>query len=192
MKISDAFPSRYLRAADIPAAQFVPYTIADVTVETVGDDESESKPVVHFVNVAKGLVLNRVNSNVISEHFSDETANWKGKTILLYATDVQFQGRLVPAIRVRVAAPGAVPAAPAAAPVAQSKVTADQITALVADWRKAHPDVADDREAFLGWVRATLQVTLPMTSLTDWTIPRLELCRAALVPAEAGGMLIPF
>ena len=59
MKLSEAFPSRFLKAEDLD----VPVTdkILDVRQELVGDD---SKLVAHFVK-SKGLVLNKTNGAII-------------------------------------------------------------------------------------------------------------------------------
>ena len=62
MKISTAYPSKYLRAADIEEmGGQVDYTIRRVVMEEVGQDRQE-KPIVHFRQIRAGLVLNRTNA----------------------------------------------------------------------------------------------------------------------------------
>ena len=97
MKINDAFPSSYLKAADLNG-KAVRVTIESVSVEKLGDDQ---KPILHFVGKEKALVLNKTNSNRIIEAVgSDETDDWEGWSIALYACKVDFQGKRVDAIRV--------------------------------------------------------------------------------------------
>lgn len=97
MRTSEAFPSNYLKAADLNG-RAVKVTIDSVTVEKIGDDR---KPVLHFVGKDKALVLNKTNSNRIEEATgTDEMDDWEGWTITLYACKVDFQGKRVDAIRV--------------------------------------------------------------------------------------------
>jgi hypothetical protein len=97
MKIGAAFPSSYLKASDLQG-KAVRVTIDSVSTETLGDDR---KAVLHFVGKEKGLVLNKTNANRIVEATgSDETDDWEGWSITLYATKVDYQGKRVDAIRV--------------------------------------------------------------------------------------------
>lgn len=104
MKISTAFPSLYLKAEDIPPGRDVSLEIDCVTTENVSGNGSleDEKPVLHFVGKGKGLVLNKTNALVLSEAFGDETDNWTGRGVLLFATTTQFQGRATPCLRIRV------------------------------------------------------------------------------------------
>lgn len=114
MRMSDAFPSDYLRAGDL-RDQSVKVVIADVKMETIGDDH---KPVVYFEGKQKGLVLNKTNGSMIATVYGDDTDNWTGGEIEMYPTMVDFQGRSVAAIRVRIPPrkPAARPATPPVAP----------------------------------------------------------------------------
>ena len=97
MKIGNAFPSEYLKAADLNG-KAVRVVIDSVTTEKVGDDQ---KPVLHFVGKDKTLVLNKTNANRIVEATgSDETDDWAGWSITLYPCKVDYQGKRVDAIRV--------------------------------------------------------------------------------------------
>lgn len=104
MKIGTAFPSKYLRAADIPDGQFVPVVIESITQENVAgsDDADDVKPVIHFVGKTKGMVLNKTNATTIANSYGDETDDWAGKGILLYATETLFQGQSTPCLRVKI------------------------------------------------------------------------------------------
>ena len=97
MNINTAFPSTFLKAADL-GGQRRQATIDRVAMEDIGGDH---KPIVYFSGKDKGLVLNRTNSNMIAEIAgSEETDDWKGTAIVLFPTKVDFQGKRVDAIRV--------------------------------------------------------------------------------------------
>jgi len=101
MKISEAFPSRYLKAADL-GGQPRNVTIRAVTMEVLGQgQDQQQKPVAYFESGQKGLVLNKTNANVIKAAYGDDTAAWTGRSITLYEKEVEFQGKITPAIRVR-------------------------------------------------------------------------------------------
>jgi hypothetical protein len=98
MRISSAFPSKYLKAADLHGKQAT-VVISHVTMETIGDDE---RPILYFSGKEKGLVLNKTNANTIANVFGDDTEDWRGGEIILFDTIVDFQGKSMPAIRCRV------------------------------------------------------------------------------------------
>lgn len=98
MNINKAFPSKYLKAADLGGHR-TNVIIDSVGFEDIGDDTD--KMVVYFRGKKKGLVCNVTNARTIAEIAKDdETDNWSGCMIQLYATKVDFQGRRVEAIRV--------------------------------------------------------------------------------------------
>ena len=100
MNINGAFPSNYLKTSDLGEAQPV-VTIDRVEVEPVGRGK-EMKPVIYFAGKQKGMVLNKTNSKKISEIAgSHDTDDWAGVQIKLFATEVDFQGETVEAIRVK-------------------------------------------------------------------------------------------
>lgn len=104
MKVSILFPSKFIRADDLGNNE-IQCTIADVRVEDVSGDGSDRKPVLYFEKKEKGLVMNKTNSTVIASSYGDDTDAWRGKSVVLYPTQTQFQGKLVPCIRVRTQAP---------------------------------------------------------------------------------------
>ncbi len=105
MNINSAFPSNYLKAADLQGRRAA-VTVSHVAMEDIGDDH---KPVLYFVGKEKGMVLNRTNANMIAEITGlEETDQWKGHTVVLFSTKVDFQGRRVDAIRIDRPAPGSV------------------------------------------------------------------------------------
>ena len=96
MDINDAFPSVYLKAADLKGNK-VTVVIDACEKALVGEDE---KPILTFSGKDKGLVLNKTNANRIASLYGPNTDDWIGKEIKLYPTKVDFQGGLVDAIRV--------------------------------------------------------------------------------------------
>ena len=99
MRVSDAFPSNYLKASDLQGNNVVA-TISHIVMEDVGDDH---KPIVYFQGKKRGLVLNKTNANNISVLHGDEMDAWIGKQITLFPAMVDYQGRTVEAIRVKAA-----------------------------------------------------------------------------------------
>lgn len=118
--INDLYPSNYLKASDLGDAQPV-VTIDRVEVEPVGRGK-EMKPVIYFSGKQKGMVLNKTNSKKIAEIAgSPDTDDWHGVRVRLFATEVDFQGETVEAIRIK--APNAkAHQAPVAPPPAVSRV----------------------------------------------------------------------
>lgn len=129
MKISEAFPSKYLKADELEGD--VTYTIREVQMETIGQgQDADEKPVVYFEETEKGLALNKTNANTISGLHGGDTDYWTGKKITLFSTEVDFQGRQTLAIRIRMRKPapkpqGARPGAsrPAAQPQRRAAAT---------------------------------------------------------------------
>ena len=100
--VSEAFPSNYLKAADLKNRTFKA-TINKIVFEEIGQNK-ESKPIVYFDKVKKGLVLNKTNAVEIAATHGDQMEGWTGKEIELFSQMVPFQGQNVAAIRVRAAA----------------------------------------------------------------------------------------
>jgi hypothetical protein len=103
MKMSSCYPSKYLKAADIPPGRDVPCQIDRVEIESMESD-GQDKPVMYFINKLKGLVLNKTNADVIAAALGDEADGWHGATVALFAATTQFGGRPTPCIRLRVTA----------------------------------------------------------------------------------------
>jgi hypothetical protein len=97
MNINGAFPSSYLKAADLQGKR-VTASIDKVVMEDIG---GEHKPVVKFQGKDRGIVLNKTNAQMIAEIAgTDETDDWKGVKVVLYPTKTDFQGKRVDCIRV--------------------------------------------------------------------------------------------
>jgi hypothetical protein len=96
-KVSETY-GKYLKAlVDVPKEGRV-YTI--LAVEPVDFDDGP-KLNVTFKGSDKTLVCNRTNASIIAELHGDDTDDWIGQRITLYATKVDFSGKRVDAIRVR-------------------------------------------------------------------------------------------
>lgn len=115
MKMNEVFPSRFLKADDLEEGDLT-VTIHDsepVTHEEFtqkGKPTPDHKPVLHFSQPrgTKPLVLNKTNWTAISKALgSDDSDDWCGKSITLYATEVESFGEMTMAIRVRLKAPKA-------------------------------------------------------------------------------------
>ena len=102
MNVDTAFPSRYLKAADLGTSRPV-LTISEVLMEDIGKGASKDrKPVVYFQGKDKGMVLNKTNAAMIKKITgTPDTDEWTGRQICLAAVEVEFQGDVVMAIRVR-------------------------------------------------------------------------------------------
>ena len=109
MKISDAFPSKYLKVDDLNDADML-CTITRVALEELGQGhEKDTKPIVYFAETDKGMACNKTNAGVISKLYGDDTDGWIGKKITLWPNhDVEFRGEIVSAIRVRSRAPSTI------------------------------------------------------------------------------------
>lgn len=112
MRVSQAFPSNYLKAADLQD-RAVRVTISGYKMEAIGEDQ---KPVIYFKGKEKGLVMNKTNANNIAAEYGDDMDMWQGKDIVLFSAWVDFQGKSVEAIRVRKPQPKDQEGAPAPQP----------------------------------------------------------------------------
>ena len=97
MRVSEAFPSNYLKASDLQGRN-VQVKIDHASYEEMG---KEQKLVLYFQGKEKGMVLNKTNANNIAYIYGEEMDDWKGAEIVLFEAMVDFQGKTVPAIRVR-------------------------------------------------------------------------------------------
>jgi hypothetical protein len=98
-KYSTLYPSKFLRAGDLPHP--VVAKIDRVELEKLAEGE-DPKPVLYLAGQRRGLVLNKTNAAVIiSLCGQDDTDAWIGRWIEVYAGETMFRGELVPCIRLR-------------------------------------------------------------------------------------------
>lgn len=100
MKLSQLYPSEWLRASDLNG-QDATLTIAGISVETMPGDDGKKQPVLWFRETDKKFGLNRTNGSHLGEMLGEETDTWVGKRVTLFPTRVDFQGKRVDAIRLR-------------------------------------------------------------------------------------------
>jgi hypothetical protein len=98
MQIDQMFPSKYLRAADLPRRGMT-LTIDAIEQEQIGGDD---KFVLYFLEEGRGLALNKTNALAIADGYGKDTEEWSGRKIHLRKEKVAFQGGRVDAIRASV------------------------------------------------------------------------------------------
>lgn len=99
MRMSQAFPTKYINAGDLQKQRHT-LTIANIVME-----EGIDKPIIYFHGRQKGLACNKTNAMMIASLYGDETNNWIGQKVELYEAQVMFDNKFVPAIRVQAPAP---------------------------------------------------------------------------------------
>ena len=100
MNIEKAFPSAYLKAADLQGKK---PKVAIARVEMATFEGEGEKPVVYFTGKDSGLVLNKTRALALGAAFGPETDNWHGKTIRLGTVKVSMNGSIVDSITVEAA-----------------------------------------------------------------------------------------
>ena len=104
MNINQAYPSKYLKAADLKGHPPVTVVIRNITREEMEENKPESiKPVIWFDGKDKGFACNKTNAMMIAHTYGDETDAWIGKSIQIRCEPVEFKGKIVDSIRVAVA-----------------------------------------------------------------------------------------
>ena len=105
MKMNEAFPSAFLKSTDVmnlPGGE-LNVVVESCAMEVVGQgEESNSLPVLRFADKSAGLVLNKTNTNTLVAAFGNDSEDWAGANIVVYATKVPFKGDMVDGLRVRI------------------------------------------------------------------------------------------
>jgi hypothetical protein len=99
---SSIFPSRWMSAAD--CEQPIVATVDRCTIELVGQGaRAERKPVLHFIGDRhKPLIVNRTNYDaLVTLTGRDDTDEWDGAVVELYAIDVTGPNGPTRGVRVR-------------------------------------------------------------------------------------------
>lgn len=103
MNVKDLIIGKYLSAKDM-VGQRVLATLDICQIEefenkTTGS--TDSRPVVYFEDLDQGMVLNKTNLKVLAREFGEETAQWKGKRVLVTTHQVKTPaGAEVPGLRI--------------------------------------------------------------------------------------------
>jgi hypothetical protein len=90
--------SSYLKAEDI-GTDMPTFTMTSADVKTF--DDNSSKVVVEFNETDKVLPLNKTNATAIAGLYGLDTDAWINRQIMLFTMPVEFNGKMVEAIRVR-------------------------------------------------------------------------------------------
>jgi hypothetical protein len=117
MKTDEMFQSNYIKAeVDLMKKvkgklrpKDLDVTIVGCTSEEFQGDEGEltQKYILYFEETPKGLVLNKTNFKALMKvHPVDDTDEWIGEQITLFAQEVSFRGDMVWGTRIRLAPPG--------------------------------------------------------------------------------------
>lgn len=115
MKLSEAFPSNFLKADDLNGKSVV-VTISEIEFDKIGKEDKTKKIILSFRGKDKKMAVNKTNATTISKLYGDDTDGWIGKPIKLVSREVEFQGETVWALRVSLEKPTLGPVSPAAAP----------------------------------------------------------------------------
>jgi hypothetical protein len=92
--------SQWMKAVDLDEELFL--KIKGVTEEIVGTGkEKETKLCVRFSNHKQGLLLNKTNNRTLRGAFGDETDEWVGERVVVFAVETE-RG---PGLRVRIPPP---------------------------------------------------------------------------------------
>jgi hypothetical protein len=106
MKISEAYPSKWLAACDCEDENLT-LTIAEVDMEDMKSPggATDRKMRFGFREDVKDMIVNKTNANTVAKIYGDDTDDWIGKRITIFATDVEYQGKVTRGIRVSSKAP---------------------------------------------------------------------------------------
>ena len=105
MNLGDIQKSNFLKKDDFKQPQLM--TIIGIKSENVAKDgaEADHKPIMHFSEVEKGMVLNSTNAQIIAALTGcseDIEIGWRGYQVVVYNDPtVSFGGRITGGLRVR-------------------------------------------------------------------------------------------
>lgn len=141
--VNQMFPSKWLSAPDIGQAKPV-VTISNITFEQINQNEPQ-KMVLHFQGKNKGMVMNKTNAMNVAQIYGPETDAWIGKSVTLYTTFVDYQGKSTLALRIEPQAPQPVGRlAQPYVPSQQDNMTPDPNAPLASTMPEGPDDVDDE------------------------------------------------
>lgn len=97
MNARDYVGGNHFKASEIEAP--INATISNVTLETL---DGVQKMVLQFVELVQSVVLNKTNSVCLIGAYGEDTDRWIGKPVQITQEPVNFKGRVVPGLRLRV------------------------------------------------------------------------------------------
>lgn len=95
----DLYKSPHLTAADLTGDTEV--TIKSFELDKEVGAEKALKGVIYFDEFARGLVMNKTNTERVRNLHGKIVNEWVGKKITLYESEAMMAGKTVPCIRVR-------------------------------------------------------------------------------------------
>ena len=145
MTRDEVFPSKYYKADDLKGNP-IAVTIDRAPYEKLKglDGKENNKIVLYFKNTDKALPLNTTNFEAVSFATGhDDTDDWPGQRIELYADRTLMGGKMVDCVRVRAAANAARKRAPAPAEEPAPPPAPAPAFALVKDSGESDPGMDD-------------------------------------------------
>jgi hypothetical protein len=102
--VTDIYSSQYLTAAELAPIGQRRSAIIHAAAQELVSPNREAKLVLTLVSPSgqqwpKRIVLNKGNALRLQAAYGNDTDDWPGKHIAIWAESVQFQGRIVPGIR---------------------------------------------------------------------------------------------
>jgi hypothetical protein len=99
MRSDQAFPSKFLKSADVKAKPIVA-TISHMEMALVGQgQEQKLKPVLYFEGGEKPMVLNRTNFEALEDAFGDST-DWPDHKVKIKCEPTKYSGKAVDGLRI--------------------------------------------------------------------------------------------
>lgn len=105
MKVHDVYQSPYIKPAEL-AGRTMKATIQRVTLDTFEYNSRKTKKLVCWFAMTdgklRGVPLNQTNADILADLLGDESDEWKGKQINVYAEIASVGGKEVSVFRVSV------------------------------------------------------------------------------------------
>ena len=93
MKVSEMYPSKYLKSEDVGSAR-ITLQVGVVKLEQV-EENGPMKPCMYFNGKEKGMVLNKTNALLCAHVWGDDSDQWPGQWLELFVEPKMFQGKVV-------------------------------------------------------------------------------------------------
>jgi hypothetical protein len=179
------FPSDYAKAGDLNGRDMA-VTITDIeprhALKTTSG-KSEARPLVHFSDGIKPLVLNKTNGKILRKLYGSEVTAWLGKRVTLYSATVDAFGEQVEAIRIRAQVPRGVRAEPTM-PLPDHEPAHDEETgeveATAADVMREAWSCAKGAGKDADWLKACVEAHTSKTASADLTLDEARLVLTAV------------
>jgi len=103
MRRGQAFPSNFISKEDVQGGDLI-LTVKNVAIEKIKSEGGEDeKPVMHFRDHDKSLVLNGTNWDTTAAVYGEDSDGWVGKRVVLFLDPtVRFGKQLVGGVRIRI------------------------------------------------------------------------------------------